>query len=381
MGDLPSFPYNDDSFDVPEEIKSENTEIAEISKKGYQLLKENRFDEAVECFVQILEKDKENNYALVGMGDAARKQGRFKEAADYYRRCLVFHPGNSYALFGLADCYKALNQFQKAIEIWEQYLLHDNSNITVLTRVADAYRKVHDFRKSKAIYLRVLELNPDNHYALIGLGHLHYDFKEYKEAMSYWQRMVELEGENVDIRVLTAIGNCFRKLKYFDKGIPYFEKALAKEPDNFYALFGIADCYRGIGKQHMSLQYWNKILEKDPRNKVILTRAGDAYRNMGDFEKAAEYYQNALNIEFDIYAVLGLAVIARQQGKYEDAIASLRTLIQNDPKNYRIYIELAQTYLMNNQKQQAIEVLNEFQKTGIRNPMIQEALQKLTGKA
>ena len=113
--ELASLPYNDDFFEVPAEIQEENTEIAEISKKGYQLLKENRFDEAVECFVQILDKDKENNYALVGMGDAARKQGRFKEAADYYRRCLVFHPGNSYALFGLADCYKALNQFQKAI--------------------------------------------------------------------------------------------------------------------------------------------------------------------------------------------------------------------------------------------------------------------------
>ena len=193
--------------------------------------------------------------------------------------------------------------------------------------------------------------------------------------------MVELEGENVDIRVLTAIGNCYRKLKHFDKGIPYFEKALEKEPNNFYALFGIADCYRGIGRQNMSLVYWNKILEQDPKNKVILTRAGDAYRNMGDYEKATEYYQNALNIEFDIYAVLGLAVIARQQGKYEEAIASLRSLLQNDPKNYRIYVELAQTYLMNNQKQQAIETLVSFQQLGIKNPVISEALAKLTGRA
>jgi len=131
----------------------------------------------------------------------------------------------------------------------------------------------------------------------------------------------------------------------------------------------------------MSLVYWNKILEQDPKNKVILTRAGDAYRNMGNLEKASEYYQNALNIEFDIYAVLGLAVIARQQGKYDEAVASLRSLLQNDPKNYRIYIELAQTYLMNNQRQQAIEVLTEFQQMGIKNPVIQEALSKLSGKA
>jgi len=380
MSDIPNLPTQEDFFEVPESLDNEINEISEASKKGYQLLKENRFDEAVECFAQILEKDNENNYALVGLGDAARKRGAYKEAAEHYRRCLVFHPGNSYALFGLADCYKALNQYHKAIEIWEQYLLHDNSNITVLTRVADAYRKVHDFRKSKAIYQRVLEMEPDNHYALIGLGHLHYDFKEYKEALGYWQRMVDLQGDQVDIRVLTSIGNCYRKLKQFDKGIPYFEKALEREPDNFYALFGIADCYRGIGKQSISLTYWNKILEKDPRNKVILTRAGDAYRNMGELDKATKCYEDALNIEYDVYAILGLAVIARIQGKYDDAITSLRTIIQNDPKNYRIYMELAQCYLGAGQRQQAIDILSEFQKLGIKNPFVQDTLAKLTAK-
>ncbi|HEY9053199.1 MAG TPA: tetratricopeptide repeat protein [Rectinemataceae bacterium] len=367
----------EDAFELPDSLDNELNEISESSKRGYQLLKENRFDEAVDCFAQILEKDKENNYALVGLGDAARKRGAFREASEHYRRCLVYHPGNSYALFGLADCYKALNQYHKAIEIWEQYLLHDNTNITVLTRVADAYRKVHDFRKSKAIYQRVLEMEADNHYALIGLGHLHYDFKEYKDALSYWQRMVDLQGDKVDIRVLTSIGNCYRKLKQFDKGIPYFESALEREPDNFYALFGIADCYRGVGKQSNSLVYWNKILEKDPKNKVILTRAGDAYRSMGEIEKATKYYEDALNIEFDVYAILGLAVIARNQGKWDDAITSLRMLIQNDPKNYRIHLELAQCYMAAGQKQKAIDVLSDFQKTGIKNPFIQDALSRL----
>ncbi|HOX48406.1 MAG TPA: tetratricopeptide repeat protein, partial [Spirochaetales bacterium] len=264
-----------------------------------------------------------------------------------------------------------------AIEIWEQYLLHDNKNITVLTRVADAYRKVRDFRKSKAIYLRVLEMEQDNPYALIGLGHLHYDFKEYKDALGYWQRMVELQGEGVDIRVLTSIGNCYRKLKQFDLGVPYFERALGKEPDNFYALFGLADCYRGSGQQHRSLDYWKQILAKDPRNKVILTRGGDAYRSMGEYDKAAEFYERALNIEFDVYAVLGLAVIARMQGKYQDAVTSLRKLVQNDPKNYRLYLELSQCYVGLGDKQRALEALVDFQRLGIRNVYVQDAVAKL----
>jgi tetratricopeptide (TPR) repeat protein len=355
----------------------EMNEVSDLSKKGYQCLKENRVDEAEACFSHILEKDRENNYALVGMGDASRKRGAFRDAVEYYKKCLVYHPGNNYALFGLADCYKALNLYQKAIEIWEQYLLHDDRNITVLTRVADAYRKVRDFRKSKAIYLRVLEMEENNPYALIGLGHLHYDFKEYKEALFYWMKMLDLHHENVDIRVLTSIGNCHRKLKTFGDGVQFFERALEMEPDNFYALFGLADCYRGLNQQDKSLEYWNRILSKDTRNKVILTRAGDAYRNLDQLDKAVEYYQRALNIEFDVYAVLGLAVVSRMQGKYNEAIESLKRLIQNDPKNYRLFIELAECHAGRGEKQKAIEVLQDFQKLGIRNAAVQETLDKI----
>ena len=370
-----------DGIDTPDveatESEQEFAEISELSKKGYQYLKENRVGDAVDAFTHILEKEPENNYALVGLGDAARKKGLFREAVEHYRKCLLHHPGNNYALFGLADCYKALNQYQKAIEIWEQYLLHDDKNITVLTRVADAYRKVRDFRRSKAIYLRVLEMEENNPYALIGLGHLHYDFKEYKDALFYWEKMLILHKEDVDIRVLTSIGNCHRKLKTFAQGVAYFQRALEMDTVNFYALFGLADCHRGMNQQHKSLEFWNRILDQDPRNKVILTRAGDAYRNLGDYVKAEDYYQRALNIEFDVYAVLGLAVIAKMAGKYDDSIESLRKLVQQDPKNYRLYIELADCWVKKGDRDRAMEALAEFQKLGIRNMYVSEFMEKI----
>jgi tetratricopeptide (TPR) repeat protein len=359
------------------ESKEAALSISDISKNGYRLLRENKISDAIDCFMAILQVDANNNYALVGLGDATRKRGSCREASVYYMRCLEHHPGNNYALFGLADCYKAMNQFYKASEIWEQYLLYDNKNITVLTRVADAYRKVRDFKHSKAIYLRVLEMEDSNPYAIIGLGHLHYDFKEYREALSYWQRMLVMDSENVDIRVLTSIGNCHRKLKTFEEGIVLFEQALHREQNNFYAIFGLADCYRGLNQQERSLFFWNRILEQDPRNKVILPRAGDVYRVMGDFERAQEYYERALNIEFDTYAVLGMALISKDQGKFAEAVNSLRRLLQQDQKNYRIYLELASCCLLMGEKRKAIEALEEFQKLGIRNTQITEMLEKL----
>jgi tetratricopeptide (TPR) repeat protein len=125
------------------------------------------------------------------------------------------------------------------------------------------------------------------------------------------------------------------------------------------------------------MEYWNRILEQDPRNKVILTRAGDAYRSLGDYDKAVDYYQRALNIEFDTYAVLGLAVVWKTQGRYDEAIEALKKLIRQDPRNYRLYIELSECFVLKGEKAQAVDLLEEFQQQWSRNPMVTEYIEKI----
>ena len=119
------------------------------------------------------------------------------------------------------------------------------------------------------------------------------------------------------------------------------------------------------------------ILKNDPDNKVILTRAGDAYRNTGDYKTAEEYYNRAMEIDFDIYAALGLALICKGEGNFDEAIERLNNLIKNDPKNYRLYIDLADCYLKINDKNKAVEVLKTFQKTGTKSTAISEMLGKI----
>jgi pentatricopeptide repeat protein len=361
---------------TPENKDRTDQDIASISQRGYQLLREEQFEEANKHFLQVLEVEPDNSYALVGLGDSARKTHDYDTAIEYYRTCLDHDRDNSYALFGLADSYRALRKYHQALKIWERYLKHDDTNVTVLTRVADGYRKVRDKTRSRELYERVLQLEPDNPYALIGLGHLHYDFREYDDALASWKRMHEVAGEDVDIRVLTSIGNCYRKLKRFQEGVPYFEQALAREPGNFYALFGLADCRRGMNQPEQSLRYWNEILERDPTNKVILTRAGDAYRAMGEYERAELCYQRALNIEYDTYAILGLALINRYRGEIDEAIESLTSLKEREPSNHRIYVELANTYAHEGRTDKALEVLNEFVERGNTNGYVSELIER-----
>jgi tetratricopeptide (TPR) repeat protein len=270
-----------------------------------------------------------------------------------------------------------MNKLPEAIEAWEKYLENDKDNVTVLSRIADAHRRLKNFPQSKQTYLKVLDIDKDNAYALIGLGYLHFDFHEYEQALSYWERMYALDPEGVDIRVLTTIGNCHRKLKTFEKGLTYFKKALEVDGKNFFALFGTADCYRGLMDYENSLIYWLKILERDPNNKIILTRAGDAYRVLRQYEKAEQSYKKALSIDYDTYAILGLALLSKEQGNYGDAISKIDKLRSNDMKNHRYYIELSKCYQEMGDIDKAIKVLQDFQDLGIYNIYIATMLDKL----
>ena len=352
-------------------------EITTLSKRGYQLLKENMVSGAEEYFTTILDKYPNNNYALVGLGDVERKRRKYRKAISYYQACLESYPNNNYALFGMADCYKAMNRLDSAVEAWLRYLENDPGNVTVLSRVADAYRRMKNFPKSKQTYLQVLDLQPENSYALIGLGYLHFDFNEFELALKYWEMMYEIDPQGVDIRVLTSIGNCHRKLKTYESGLVYFKKALDMDRRNFFALFGIADCYRGMLEYESSLIYWLRILEKDPKNKIILTRTGDAYRVLGDYDNAEKYYRKALSINFDTFAILGLALLNKEHGKYEEAIEQIEKLRRNEPKNHRFYIELSKCYTEMGRHDDAVKILKKYQDLGIYNIYISTMIDKL----
>lgn len=173
------------------------------------------------------------------------------------------------------------------------------------------------------------------------------------------------------------MGNCYRKTKDFHSGLPYFERALEIEPSNFYALFGIADCCRGMNRHKDSLEAWEKILDSDPNNKVIITRAGDAYRNLGDLEQAEIYYKRALNIEFDMYAVIGLALISKIKGDHLQAIESLTGLLAQNPKNHRLVIEIADSYVKLGNREAAIDTITRFLRLGGKNARVAEMLKSL----
>ncbi len=350
--------------------------LIRLSQAGYAALRDQRPADAAKHFEQLLLLDPANGYGMVGLAQVARARGDAKSAREWYERCLEREPDNPFALKGAAECCAELQDDVAAVSLWKRYLAGQPAEDAVaLTRLGDAWRRLGERERSEEAYRRALAVEPDNRYALTGLGHLEYEAGLWQQSSERWQRLLALEPRSV--YALTSLGNCLRRTGEFAAALQRYREALRIEPDNFYALFGAADSLRGLGDHVRSREAWEALLERDPGNRIILTRVGDAYRHLGDLDAARRHYERALAIDFDVYAVIGLARVAGARADYGRAVAILTDLRSREPRSARVAVELADCLLLSGDREGAAGLLRTFLQEAGPDPLVSSRLREL----
>ena len=277
--------------------------LATLSKAGFRGLQENRLEDARRWFEQLQRLDPGNCYAAVGLGELTRKQGDLPAARRHYGACLEREPENPFALKGAAECAWETQDYGQAAQLWERCLRPETPDPGLLAHAADAWRKQG-------------ELTARGTPTGAPCGSIRSTVTPSRARQPAVRRGPVRGGGRLlgaaarprsrNIRVLTGLGNCHRKLRDFSGALSLFEAAAELEPGNFYALYGIADCLRGLRNPEGSLAPGRRSW-RAPDNRIILTRAGDACRNLGRLERAESYYRRALAAGPDVFAQIGLA--------------------------------------------------------------------------
>lgn len=165
---------------------------------------------------------------------------------------------------------------------------------------------------------------------------------------------------------------------YRDKAITEFEEVLKLQPDHPAALRGLGYAYLMRQDYSRAGEYFRKAVEhdsNDPRvlyySALLLQRQGGLRLRLGgDAQELAGAQRNleksvALDPEFaDAYSVLAYTYMS--QGKKEAAIKTMRKAAALNPRNESYAFNLAQMYIMSEQYDEAIGVLNPL--LGSANP-------------
>ena len=105
----------------------ENT-IEELHKESAILVSQERYNEALDVFDQILEIDSDNVKALNHKGALLVKMENFQQSLEYFDKAIIIEPNNIKILKNKAIALSHLNQHAKAIAIYEKILELEPAN-------------------------------------------------------------------------------------------------------------------------------------------------------------------------------------------------------------------------------------------------------------
>jgi len=162
-----------------------------------------------------------------------------------------------------------------------------------------------------------------------------YNQGEYKKALTVFKEFIEKQPELYETRV--NIGNCFIKLKQYDKAMEEFKFVLEK------------------------LEEGKNDLEGNKTASSLYASLGELYMDKNDFEKAKEYFEKSINIDPSNHALsYNVAEILFNSNKIDEAIYYYKLAAKIKPDWPKSYLKLGYCYLNKEQMETAIDYLNKY---------------------
>lgn len=162
-----------------------------------------------------------------------------------------------------------------------------------------------------------------------------YNQGEYESALAVFKEFAEKQPELYEARI--NIGNCYIKLKQYDKAVEEFEFVLEK------------------------LKEEKVDLEGNETAASIYASLGELYMDKNDFEKAKEYFKKSITIDPSNYALsYNVAEILFNSNNIDEAIHYYKLTAEIKPEWPKSYLKLGYCYLNKGETKTAIDYLNKF---------------------
>ena len=259
--------------------------------------------------------------AEVALGEAMKNQGEEVESKNKLSDVLVMKS----VLRQDADL--RLKDLMKAIEVSPQ-------NERAVQQCVEALITLGRNEEAEAIVQKFMESSPSNEYAIRRMALLYIQSEELEKARAFLTKKIE---EFPDRSVLYSL----RGSVNFAEGAPKNDKPLLAS--------AIADC--------------TKALELDAGNlDAVLTRAKAALSTK-DLEQAKKDLETLESVRPDLPELALLRMdIAIQEKRFADAITDLERLVQLNPDNRMLLLQLGSFYQMDDRPKKALRIADRLLK-------------------
>src|SRR5665213_2094901 len=332
----------DSSQLTPEAQQKQNLILHHV--KAEEALQENKVEEAVEYFSEILKLDSEDLIVAAKLAELEEKTGRIPDAVQQYIR--------------IGESFLNSHLFKKPMEMFKKVVAMDPQNTEAHLQLAKIYIKQGSENDAKKEYLNIAESalakdDLDNAFEYAGkavelksieahyiVGIVLFKRQKWAEAKVEFDILLRFKLNHVGAQVY--LGKVYAAMDQSDKAAEAFQKALKTDKDNVTALEAWAEYCIKKKNNGEALQTLTTLIDKAVAGNEM-ARAVELARDMVAVDeklgpsklKLAQVLEKNgdRNGSADVYYQLSL--ICDKQNKPQDAAQYVRKTLELNPAHQK----------------------------------------------
>lgn len=158
---------------------------------GEYLFEKDHYEEALDIFNLLLEKDPENRELLEKAGYCHQKEGNYQEAIRCYQRIGLTEEHNLWSLKNLGICFRNLNDYPSALEVYQKAAKAKPDDQTIESLIGYCNLKMGAYDTALKHYFKIEYLNPGNQHILRPIAWCYFAQGELEKADTYFQKVFQ----------------------------------------------------------------------------------------------------------------------------------------------------------------------------------------------
>ena len=285
-------------------------------------------------------------------------KGRTLEAYKQFDKAYSYNKANKEVVNELANSLVSLRRYAQAREKFlELEKLGDKSADTYkqLMTISFNMRQYPDAIKYAGL---VKQTNPAEKVAYY-VGKAHYDNENYGEAIK--QLTVAMQEDPANAEAPYMIARAYSDMNNHKQAAPFFEKAIALQPDNARWMYELGLIYYAIPDDKNSLKYLLMAGEKGlRRDNEYLENLAIAYLNNKQYDRGMEIMKESLIRRPSDMNLLGMMAEASYDAKkYDDAIGYWDQVLSLDKQNASALYMIGMSYQKKGEKQKGMALCDK----------------------
>ncbi|MGN6727344.1 MAG: tetratricopeptide repeat protein [Tepidisphaeraceae bacterium] len=251
------------------------------------MARERRFEEAIQRFSTVIERDADRPEAIRHLAQAYGDSGRWEEAEKAWLRYLERCPRSADGFRSLGSLLKRMDKSPEAAKAYEQ----------------------------------AIEIDSDKPSYHVDLGLVLVQAKRQEEAKNAFLRALQIDADFYDAHI--NLGMLLQEMRQSNTSLMHLRKAVELRPDDPSGQNNLGVVLSEQGKLDEAIECYTKLLERVPTFALAWNNLGNALRSSRRHEEAFASLQKALELKPDYTeAYNNLGIICTQMERFPDALAA-----------------------------------------------------------